>query len=171
MGRVDCDLSENSNLCTAYDVGGFPTVLYLTGGHWYEFHGERSIEGFSKFIFDKGYEAEGIESDVLPLKLEGMALYQKQIGKFTNQLAVSVNIIFHKIGFPDVPKPIQYIIAGSIFSIPVVLMMYVICCMKDEVIQVPLKKPASVAAAASANSPAAQAPAKPNSGRVREKIE
>ena len=142
VGRVDCDLSENSNLCTAYDVGGFPTVLFLTGDHWYEFHGDRTIEGFSKFVFDKGYEAEGIESDVLPQRLEGWALYSKQIGKFTNQLAVSVNIIFHKIGFPQVPKTVQYIIAGSIFSIPVVLMMYVICCMKDEVYQVPIKKPA-----------------------------
>ena len=170
MGRVDCDQSENSNLCTAYDVGGFPTVLYLVGDHWYEFHGERTIEGFSKFIFDKGYEAEGVESDVLPLKLEGMALYQKQVGKFLNQLAISVNIIFHKIGFPEVPKTVQYIIAGSIFSIPVVLMFYVICCMKDEVIEVPLKRPAQVPVPAGTKPPV-QAAAKPNSGRVREKIE
>ena len=56
VGRVDCDQSENSNLCTAYDVGGFPTVLLLTGDHWYEFRGERTIDGFSKFVFDKGYE-------------------------------------------------------------------------------------------------------------------
>ena len=81
-----------------------------------------------------------------------------------------MNIIFHKIGFPQVPKPIQYLIAGSIFSIPVVLMMYVICCMKDEVIEVPHKRPVQVAPPAGTKAPA-QAATKPNSGRTREKIE
>ncbi len=86
-----------------------------------------------------------------------------------NQLAFSVNVIFHKIGFPQVPKYIQYTIAGSIFSIPVVLMMYVICCMKDEVYQVPIKKPAFSPVGTQVTQ--SQVGAKPNSAKTREKIE
>ena len=29
VGRVNCDEGNNSNMCTSYDVGGFPTVLFL----------------------------------------------------------------------------------------------------------------------------------------------
>ncbi len=44
------------------------------------------------------------------------------------------------MGFPDVPKPIMYGIAGSIFMIPIVLMCYVICCMKDEPYEPPKRR-------------------------------
>jgi hypothetical protein len=54
-------------------VSGFPTVLYLNGNSFYEFRGDRNAEGLRKFIFEKGYlEAE---NDVIPQKLQGMALY------------------------------------------------------------------------------------------------
>lgn len=75
VGRVNCDEGNNSNLCTSYDVGGFPTVLYLNGEYFYEFRGPRTIENFEKFIFEGEYEKA--ESDHLPVKLEGIALYQK----------------------------------------------------------------------------------------------
>lgn len=75
VGRVNCDEGNNSNLCTAYDVSGYPTVLYLNGDHFYEYRSARSIEGFKKFIFENEYEKA--ESDVIPLKLSGVALYQK----------------------------------------------------------------------------------------------
>ena len=72
VGRVNCDEGSNSNLCTAYDVQGFPTVVYINGDYFYEYKGERSSEGFSKFVHG-GYETA--ESDVIPQKLEGVALY------------------------------------------------------------------------------------------------
>ena len=72
VGRVNCDEGSNSNLCTAYDLQGFPTVVYINGDYFYEYKGERSSEGFSKFVHG-GYETA--ESDVIPQKLEGVALY------------------------------------------------------------------------------------------------
>jgi hypothetical protein len=77
---------------------------------------------------------------VIPQKLEGFALYQKQFLKFLNQLGRSVQILFSKIGFGDLPKGVQYGIAGSLFALPIALMCYVICCMKDEVYE-PVQPP------------------------------
>lgn len=175
VGRFNCDEGNNSNLCTAYDVNGFPTVLYLSGGYFYEFRGPRTIENFSKFVFEGEYE--NAESDVLPVKLEGVALYQKQFMKFMGQLGRSVEILFARLGFKDLPKPVMYLIASSIFLIPLSLMCYVICCMKDENVYEPQGKPAVSAGekvprannsgAKPANSPADKAGDK----KRREKIE
>ena len=138
VGRVNCDESDNSNLCTSYDVAGFPTVLYLNKDHFYEFRSDRTVDGLHKFIFEEGYQ--NAENDVIPQKLQGMALYQKQISKFFGQLGRTVEILFHRIGFGTLPLPVMYGIAGSIFALPIVLMCYVICFMKDEVIEIPIKK-------------------------------
>jgi thiol-disulfide isomerase/thioredoxin len=137
VGRVNCDEGSNSNLCTSYDVNGFPTVLFLNGGYVYEFGGKRTLENFEKFVFEGDYQ--NAESDVLPVKLEGIALYQKQFTKFLGQLGRSVEILFHKVGFGTLPKGVMYGIAGSIFLLPLSLMCYVICCMKDEVYEPPSK--------------------------------
>ena len=154
VGRVNCDDSSNSNLCTVYEIGGFPTVLYLNGDYYYEYRGERSSEAFAKFVFEGGYEKA--ESEVLPKKIEGMELYQKQFLKFLGQVGRSVEILFHKVGFGDLPKGVMYSIAGGVFALPIVLMCYVVCCMKDEVYE-PQK-------------PAEKKPSS-NTGSKREKIE
>lgn len=73
VARVNCDESANSNLCTAYEISGFPTVLFLSGEHFYDYNSERTVEGLKKFVFDGGFEKA--DSEVLPKKLEGMALY------------------------------------------------------------------------------------------------
>ncbi len=161
VGRVNCDESNNSNLCTSYDVSGFPTVLFLNQDKFYEFRKERTIEGFHSFVFEEGFK--DAESDVIPQKLQGMALYQKQFLKFLGQLGRSVEILFHRIGFGTLPPPVMYGIAASIFALPVVLMCYVICCMKDEVIEIPIKKKDFIA-----QQPGSQ---KPASKTQREKLE
>ena len=162
VGRVNCDEGENSNLCTSYDVAGFPTVLYLNKDHFYEFRSDRTVEGLHKFVFEDGYvEAE---NDVIPQKLQGMALYQKQFMKFLGQLGRTVEILFHRIGFGTLPLPVMYGIAGGIFAMPIVLMCYVICCMNDEVIEIPVKKKQPVGEAGAS-------PAKKPASKQRDKIE
>ncbi len=135
VGRINCD--NDSNLCTSYDVSGFPTVLYLNYDKFYEFHDKRTVESLHTFVTSAYKDAD---SDVIPQKLEGLALYQKQFTKFLGQLGRSIEILFHRIGFGSLPRPVMYSIAGGIFSLPIILMMYVICCMKDEVIEIPIKK-------------------------------
>ena len=75
-----------------------------------------------------------------------------------------MEILFSKIGFGDIPKVAQYLIAASIFAIPLVLMCYVICCMKDEVIEPPKR---------SQTQPSSEASSKKQAGTTskREKIE
>ena len=164
VGRINCDEGDNSNLCTSYDVSGFPTVLYLNKDSFYEFRSDRTIEGLRKFIFDQGYLQA--ESDAIPQKLQGVELYKKQFTKFLKQLGTSVEILFHRVGFGTLPVPVMYGIAGSIFALPIVLMAYVICCMKDEVIEIPYKKKEPLSQVASPKSDK-----KPSSRREREKVE
>ena len=144
VARINCDDSENSNLCTVYDIAGYPTVLFLKGNKYYKYRGERNIEAFVRFA--EGAYTEAEDQDFIPRKLEGFELYVKSFYKFLHQLGKSVEIIFDRIGFGELPHGVMYGIAGSIFMIPLTLMCYVICCMKDEVIDIeePKKKPASI---------------------------
>ena len=48
------------------------------------------------------------------------------------QVGKSIEVVFEKIGFGDIPHPVMYAIAASIFMLPLILMCYVICCMKDD---------------------------------------
>lgn len=80
-----------------------------------------------------------------------------------------MQILFHRIGFSNIPIPVQYGIAGTIFAAPVLLMCYVIFCMKDEVIDAsPVKRAAVHEGGEAAQKKEAQ---KPASGRNREKLE
>ena len=54
-------------------------------------------------------------------------------------------MLFDKVGLGHLPHAVMYGIAGSFFLLPLVLMCYVICCMKEEEYEAPQpqKKPAS----------------------------
>jgi hypothetical protein len=62
-----------------------------------------------------------------------MDLYKKQFSKFMFQIGKSIEILFMKMGFGHLPHAVMYGIAGSVFMIPILLMCYVICCMKDDI--------------------------------------
>ena len=130
VGLIDCDQSELASICTTFDVSGYPTILFLKDKHVYKYKGERTVEGFKAFL-DGGFEEA--EKEVLPRKLEGFDLYIKQFQKIANQFARSIHILFDKVGFGHLPHEVMYGIAGCVFLLPLVLMCYVICCMKDDV--------------------------------------
>lgn len=127
---MDCDDKNSSPICAQFDIGGFPTLLLLKGRYSFKYRGERSIEGFAKFALEGGYEEA--EKEDLPRKMEGFELYQKQIQKFLNQLGRSTEILFEKVGLGSLPRGAMYGIASMFFIIPIVLMCWVICCMKDD---------------------------------------
>ena len=41
--------------------------------------------------------------------------------------------MFYQIGLDSIPKPAQYAIASSFFVVPILLLMYIICFMKDDI--------------------------------------
>lgn len=48
------------------------------------------------------------------------------------------------MGFGNLPPAVMYGITGSVFMIPMILMCYVICCMRDDIVEPEeRKKPAS----------------------------
>jgi hypothetical protein len=68
----------------------------------------------------------------------------------------------------------MYLIASSIFLIPLTLMCYVICCMKDENVSEPVAKPADANGGASNNNSASGKQAsgeKVSEKKKRDKIE
>ena len=62
VGRVNCD--DHKQICTAYDVSGYPTIAYLHGDYFYEFKGPRTAENLKNFVFNGEYEQA--ESERLP---------------------------------------------------------------------------------------------------------
>lgn len=73
VGKVDCDNSANSGICSQFEVTGFPTLILLKGDDIYRYKGPRTLEGFTEFALYNGYlDAEKTE---IPRKLEGIELY------------------------------------------------------------------------------------------------
>jgi protein disulfide-isomerase-like protein len=79
IAKVDC--TDNRGLCEAYDVTGFPTVIFLKGDKYYLFRQHRTIEEFEKFALQGGYETAE-KQERIPKRLVGIALYMKQFKQF-----------------------------------------------------------------------------------------
>ena len=56
IAKVDCTESDNKNLCSNYEIDGYPTLLFIKGNKYYKYRGERSIEALEKFALEGGYE-------------------------------------------------------------------------------------------------------------------
>jgi thioredoxin domain-containing protein 5 len=52
---VDCDDPENNDLCGAFDITGYPRLLFLKGDKYYRYTGERSIEKITQFVYEGEY--------------------------------------------------------------------------------------------------------------------
>lgn len=51
IGKVDCTLTENRDLCSEQDVQGFPTIfIYKNGEKITEYNGNRSLEDMFDFV-------------------------------------------------------------------------------------------------------------------------
>jgi hypothetical protein len=103
VGRVDCADSDNSGICSAYEIEGYPTLILIKEGMFYKYRGERSVEALEKFALDGGYK-KAHQFDEIPRKVEGFELYMKSFNRFLNQLAMSIGMMFDKIGLGDIPR-------------------------------------------------------------------
>lgn len=90
-------MSENKALCSAYEVDGYPTLLFFKDKHYYQYRGERSLEGLENFAINGGYE-HASSYDEIPKKLEGCEYYMKQFNKFLSELIFAIEVLFSKIG-------------------------------------------------------------------------
>jgi len=48
VGKVDC--TANNDVCTAYEIRGYPTIKFVHNGKQYDYQSERTVEEFSKFV-------------------------------------------------------------------------------------------------------------------------
>ena len=47
---IKCEEGGNKELCDRYQVEGFPTIKLLVGNNVIDYDGERTLDGFTKFI-------------------------------------------------------------------------------------------------------------------------
>lgn len=52
VATVDCTTEKGSELCKAFGIRGYPTLLYLPpdDSKYYTYRGERTIDGFKQFV-------------------------------------------------------------------------------------------------------------------------
>lgn len=76
VAKLDCTQADGSDLCTNYDVEGYPTLLYIKDSKMYKFRGQRTLEALEEFALNKGYlNAEEILD--IPQKVVGWELKKK----------------------------------------------------------------------------------------------
>ena len=65
---VDCDNQDNNDLCGAFDITGYPRMLYLKGEKYYRYRGERTLEKITEFMYEGGYQE--VEAKDIPFYIE-----------------------------------------------------------------------------------------------------
>lgn len=55
----------------------------------------------------------------------------KQMTKFINQIVKAIEALFAKFGFEALPKSLKVGLFASLFILPIIMMVYVLCFMKD----------------------------------------
>ncbi|TNV75909.1 hypothetical protein FGO68_gene8662 [Halteria grandinella] len=120
VAAVDCDTDDSYDLCTAFDVTGYPRVLYLNGDKHYRFKGERTVENFEEFI-NHGIYKEA-EAKSIPFQLaitkSGEGSIEKQKG-MQSHISLLIEQLFIMMGLVTVPKEIQFVLVGIALAIPV----------------------------------------------------
>ena len=83
IGKVDCTADESKDLCSQYEVRGYPSLLYFPveeerSGKYQKYNGGRTIEMLEEYALKGGYLGSQEEVDEIPKHLEGLEYWQKQ---------------------------------------------------------------------------------------------
>ena len=111
---VDCDNQENNDLCGAFDITGYPRILYLRGDQYYRYRGERTVEKITEFV----YQGEYLEAEHKDIPFYIQKTERSQKASILENIQKLANTIMIKLGLLRIPKELQYILFGVLISIP-----------------------------------------------------
>ena len=111
---VDCDNQENNDICGAFDITGYPRLLYLKGDKYYRYKGERTIEKLTEFIYEGGFQEA--EAKDIPFYIEKTHKFKSSgiVGKIV-KLAEA---IAERLSYIRIPTELKYVLLGVAISIP-----------------------------------------------------
>lgn len=127
IGAVDCD--DNEDLCTAFDITGYPRLLLLAKDKHYRFKGERSVMNFEEFIYHGLYNEA--ESAQIPFEITATVKPSK-ISNIASSISLLIEKVFDEVGLVQVPKEIQFLMVGLLLAIPFGIIQQKCFKQKDE---------------------------------------
>ena len=111
---VDCDNQENNDLCGAFDITGYPRLIYLKGDKYYRYRNERTVEKFTEFVYEGGFQE--VEAKEIPFYIQKTEK-PKSVGILEN-IKKLFNTIVAWLGLMSLPKEVQFVLLGVFLSIP-----------------------------------------------------
>jgi len=124
VGKVDCTVE--SDICSRFEVRGYPSLIYLKGNTVYMYKNARQLTNLIQYTVD-GYLAEDAASKEMPKKLTFSEKMQKYAAEFFKELGNLVRSLFRKIGMDHLDTNIQYGLALFAFCLPFFFICLAIC--------------------------------------------
>lgn len=137
VGKVDCTTDESKDLCSQYEVRGYPTLLYFPveedrSGKYQKYQGGRSMEQLEEYSLKGGYLSSQEEIDEIPKNLQGFEYWQKQGLLIAKDFAREIDQVFIRYGFDKMVPPVyRYLLLAAFCCTPIALLFVLICCCDD----------------------------------------
>ena len=128
MAKVDCSDEINTELCIQFAIGGYPTLILLSGANYYDYDGMRDSESLVEFALgeSKPYlsaKDQGlIPKKVHPLKDSPNYVETKELG-MVDELLADIDLVFELNGMEMVPNMMRYFLVLQFITCPIWLLM------------------------------------------------
>ena len=117
MAKVDCADEINTELCIQFAIGGYPTLILLSGARYYDYDGRRDYESLVQFALGEGQQFlsakdQGlIPKKVQPLKDSPNYVEGKELGMI-DELLADIDLVFELNGMELVPSTMRYLLVA-----------------------------------------------------------
>ena len=130
---IDCTADDAVEVCQQLEIRGFPTLMILDSGRFYQFKGARSPPNLLEFARGGFKLIEEDRQGDIPERLEGMPKYKKMFFDVFKETARGIDYFFDKhIIINRVPYFVRYVLCFFMLAGPCVIGIAVVCCNEDD---------------------------------------
>ena len=128
--------------CQQFEVRGYPTLLLFpteviengegaSQKNYYKFAGARTLESLKSFALEGDWV--NAEAETIPKNVEGVEYWKAFAKRTLRDMARDIDLAVAQMQLETyLPKPYRYIIASSVFVLPVLLICVLLCCCTDD---------------------------------------
>ena len=103
VARVDCTTDDAKELCSQFEVRGFPSLILFDKTQKYAYKQKRDLATLATFAQGGYKDSKPEDISDFQIRLEGFAKLQKEMSGFSDQLVKLINKAFDSAGLTFIP--------------------------------------------------------------------